>query len=263
MEPFETRSLRAQTPWGELALQLRSAPHPGAALILDGAFLMDSDAAESERRLAQRGLAVWEGRRAHQGPDVQEGSRSQPGCRVMVAGLGLGLTLRALLAQPGVARVDVVELFPQVVAWNRRELAELNGRALADARVSVHVGDLRGFLEAARRGGRPAGLGAYYLVLLDIDNGPTWLSLPANAWLYDPEGFARLQAVLAPGGLVAYWATEPCPEFEALLEARVAEDGGQSAWSRESVVYEPEGMDRTLGPGRRMESYLYFLEWRG
>ena len=124
MEFSETRTLRSETPWGELALQLRGGPRGGAALILDGAFLMDSDAAESERRLARRGLEVWAATSGG-AASAEQGRHSAP-CRVLVAGLGLGLTLRALLADPRVGRVEVVELLAPLVAWNRGALAGLN-----------------------------------------------------------------------------------------------------------------------------------------
>lgn len=51
--------------------------------------------------------------------------------RVMVGGLGLGFTLRGVLYYIGAeAQVDVVELVPQVVEWNRQYLRDLNGALL-------------------------------------------------------------------------------------------------------------------------------------
>ena len=65
------------------------------------------------------------------------------GARLLVGGLGMGFTLAAALRQvrPD-ARVEVVELVPALVEWNRGPLAPLAGRPLDDARVSVVEADV-------------------------------------------------------------------------------------------------------------------------
>jgi len=258
MRPLET--LRADTPHGELVLQLRGGARPGAALFLAGSILMDSDLAASERELARRGLAALEearqsdgapggeARESGDGPGEAMGGapRRARGCSVLVAGLGLGLTLEELLSLRGVGRIEVVEIFAPLVDWNRGPLAPLNGRALADPRVGVRVGDLREFLEADLRGAA-----RYDLLLLDIDNGPTWLSLAGNSWLYEREGLERLRAHTAPRGVIAFWATEASAPFEDVLR-RTA----WGAWRRETIRC-------PLGDGQRVLEYtLYLLRLR-
>lgn len=59
------------------------------------------------------------------------------GSRALVHGLGLGVIIKGLLAQPEVAHVDVVERSPEVVMLCASPFAE----ALANGRLTIHVGD--------------------------------------------------------------------------------------------------------------------------
>ncbi|MCK4305652.1 MAG: spermidine synthase [Candidatus Eisenbacteria sp.] len=237
MDPTRQRTLRENTPWGELALQLRSGPEPSAALILDGMFLMDSESGVSERALAERGLDLL-----HRGR-LGNTARGAAPWRVLLGGIGLGITLRALLAHPEVGFVQVVEIFPALLEWNRTHLGFLNGHSLDDPRVSCHAGDLLGFLADPL---------TFDLLLLDIDNGPTWLSLPSNASLYTAGGLDLIGASLAPGSVAVFWATERSPAFEDCLSSL---PWGQ--WHREEVSWRP------ARGGREMTDVLYALIRKG
>src|SRR3954453_8012905 len=58
--------------------------------------------------------------------------------RVLIGGLGLGFTLRSVLERVGTeGRVEIAELMPEVVSWNREHLINLNGSLLADGRVTL------------------------------------------------------------------------------------------------------------------------------
>jgi spermidine synthase len=132
--------------------------------------------------------------------------------RVLVGGLGLGFTLRAVLDRvPADARVTVGELTSALVDWNRGPVAHLAGRPLDDPRVTVRLGDVAGAI--AEGGGR---LDA---ILLDVDNSPSALVHPANAKLYTPEGLHAAHAALAPGGVLAVWSVGSDAAFEARLAA--------------------------------------------
>ena len=72
-------------------------------LIVDGVFAMDTVQVSSELRLASETLRRLAG----------------SGWRVLLGGLGLGYTLRELLADQRVAAVEVVELEPELVTWLR------------------------------------------------------------------------------------------------------------------------------------------------
>ena len=130
--------------------------------------------------------------------------------RVLVGGLGMGFTLRATLdlLPPG-ATVRVVELVPAVVEWNRGPLGAIAGHPLNDRRVRVEVGDV-GFTLRANPGGFDA-------ILLDVDNGPSAFTTPANEGLYDNGGVAASYAALRPGGALAVWSAWEDRKFEQRL----------------------------------------------
>jgi spermidine synthase len=164
---------------------------------IDRYELMASRAHGSEEELARLALSALGPRAA---------STAAP--RVLIGGLGMGFTLRAALDalgdQPG-AVVDIAEVFPAVVVWNRGPLAPLARHPLADPRVNVMEADVADVVAAAA--------GRYDAVLLDVDNGPEALTLESNHRLYAPAGLRRLLAALAPGGVLAVWSTDDDPRF--------------------------------------------------
>jgi spermidine synthase len=131
---------------------------------------------------------------------------------VLIGGLGMGFTLRAALdVLPPGASVQVMELVPAVVEWNRGPLGELAGRPLDDARVRLEDGDVALALRASP--------GAFDAVLLDVDNGPAALTSASNAGLYDRQGVAAARASLRPGGVLAVWSARDDRGFERRLRA--------------------------------------------
>lgn len=121
--------------------------------------------------------------------------------RVLVGGLGMGYTLARVLRLVGDrAQVDVVELVPEVLEWNRKWLGELNGHPLRDPRVHAFEGDVTNVIRDARA--------SYDAILLDVDNGPRAITSEGNDWLYDREGLAAAALALRPGGALAIWSTD-------------------------------------------------------
>jgi len=114
---------------------------------VDGVELMASDLHGSEERLAHLACEALTG-------------RPTP-WRFLVGGLGMGFTLRAALdALPLDSSVVVAEIVPEVVAWNRNELAHLAGWPLEDPRVEVALADVARVLrEPALLGCGPPGCG--------------------------------------------------------------------------------------------------------
>ena len=132
--------------------------------------------------------------------------------RVLIGGLGFGFTLcRVLELCPPSATVDVAELLPEVVTWNRVLLAGVNGRLVDDPRVKVHICDVGALLDHA-------GPNHYHAILLDVDNSPDPLVQQDNARLYQTAGLVRARAALHPGGRVVYWSANRDPGFAKALE---------------------------------------------
>lgn len=181
---------------GEVVLRVRHTAR-GAVheLIANGAFLMDSAETRSERAL---------------GALVDAGHRS-----VLVGGMGMGFTLRAVLDRVHAdTRVDVVEIDPVIARWACTHLAHLNEHAVEDPRVRVVIADVAAHLGASA--------GRYDAILLDVDNGPDFLAQEENAALYDEAGLERALDALAPDGLLAIWSSHEAPVMEARLRARAS-----------------------------------------
>jgi len=129
---------------------------------------------------------------------------------VLVGGLGLGFTLRAVLDRVASdAVVTVNELVPELVGWNRTQLAELNDRPLDDPRCEIVVGDV---FETIKRS-----LGTFDVILLDVDNGPIALSNAKNQRIYSEQGVRSCYRALRPGGVLAVWSSGPNARYERRL----------------------------------------------
>jgi spermidine synthase len=123
----------------------------------------------------------------------------------------MGFTLKRALELVGrPATVEVAELMPELVEWNRTFLVEHNGPLLEDERTEIYHGDLFNCLSNGKKN-------TYDALLLDIDNTPDDLITAENARLYTPGFLATIRKSLTPGGCVAYWLSEPAPRFKKSL----------------------------------------------
>lgn len=130
---------------------------------------------------------------------------------VLVGGLGLGFTVRAVLDRlPGDARVVVAELVPALAAWNRAHVGHLAGRPLDDPRTRLQHGDALQRIAEAK--------GAFDAILLDVDNGPSALADARNARLYGDEGVRACRDALRAGGALAVWSAGPDERYLARLQ---------------------------------------------
>ena len=135
-------------------------------------------------------------------------ARKQPS--VLVGGLGMGFTLRAMLDRlPPDASVIVTELVPAVLDWNRGPLGPLAGHPLKDKRVRVEVGDVAATLRSS--------VDRFDAVLLDVDNGPAAFTSTENAALYANRGVAAVRTALKSGGVLAVWSAREDRKFEQRL----------------------------------------------
>lgn len=150
--------------------------------------------------------------------------------RILIGGLGLGYTLRAVLdlAAPD-AEVTVCELIPEIVEWNRGPLAHLADCALDDPRTRVLIGDVQAHLAKIDT--------CYDLILLDTDNGPDFLVRAANTGLYHDCGLGAVAMSLRPGGVVAFWSATMSQGFERRLSSQ------PWFWLRDDIPLVPGRVD--------------------
>jgi spermidine synthase len=179
---------RVATPAGEMTLSRRGDEF---SIRVRGIELMNSQSHQSEDELGRRTCAMI---------------RDVAAPRVLVGGLGLGFTLRAVLDSCAGA-IDVVELVPDVVRWNRTVLADLAGRPLEDPRVTVIEDDVGRVIEKAT---------GYHAIILDVDNGPDEL-FASNAKLYRRTGLVAAFRALVPGGVYAAWSSFESDTFTKWL----------------------------------------------
>lgn len=178
---------------GELRLMQRGAEF--SIMAERGNELMNSRVHGSEELLATMAAAKIRDRRTP---------------KVLIGGLGMGFTLRAVLAEaPKGAQVTVAEIVPKVVAWARGPLAEVVGGSLEDPRVKIHGGDVGDLIDGSE--------GGWDAILLDVDNGPDGLTRSGNDSLYDVAGLARAKRALSRGGVLGVWSAGPEPGFTPRL----------------------------------------------
>jgi spermidine synthase len=135
---------------------------------------------------------------------------------VLVGGLGLGYTARAVLDGVSAdAVVTVLEIVPQLVDWNRRYLGALANHPLSDERCRVVIGDVFDTLRLS-----PA---TFDVILLDVDNGPQGLSQAKNQRIYSDWGIGACLAALRPNGVLAVWSSGPNARYARRLEKHGAE----------------------------------------
>jgi spermidine synthase len=182
------------------ALELRHRGADDFVIALGGRILMTSRASHSEARL---------------GTLVATRLPASPAPRLLIGGLGLGLSLRAALAElPPRAAVEVVELNAVVLEWCRGPLAGLTGNAIADRRVRVVVGDVA---ERIRAASTSPGRGRFEGIALDLYEGVRPTPRPADDPVYGTAALARAHAALTPGGVFGRWSEQPDAAFARRL----------------------------------------------
>lgn len=189
------------TELGVLCLRRRELlASPGTVvteITLDGEFLMSSRHTASEEALARIALEMHPGEGLH----------------VLVGGLGLGYTAHAALASSRVARVEAVELLPQVIDWLEEGLVPLSAALRADARFRVVQEDAYARLTA------PPPADPFDLILIDIDHAPDERLGDVDDSFYTETGLELARRHLAPGGILGVWSYAESSPFSRALEA--------------------------------------------
>ena len=186
---------RQFTPMGEISLRRRQEPSLEVEVYearLDDEFLMSSLFTVAEVELARRALAEVPG------TDLD----------VVVGGLGLGYTARAVLDDRRVRSLNVIEALAEVIGWHQHHLLPLATDLTSDPRCHLVEGDFFAMVAGGSSFGAQA-LDRCHAVLVDIDHTPRHLLHRSHAAFYEPEGLRRLAGRLHPEGVFALWSDDP------------------------------------------------------
>ncbi len=194
-----------ETPMGAISLRRRREPSLQIDVYevkLGEEFLMSSLFTVAEIELARQGLA------AVAGTDLD----------VLVGGLGLGYTARAVLEDSRVRSLVVVEALGEVIRWHEHELLPDAAGLTSDPRTRLRKGDFFALAEADT-GFDPQTSGRrFHAILVDIDHTPRHVLHPSHAAFYTTTGLRRLSRHLHAGGVFALWSDDPPDHaFRALL----------------------------------------------
>jgi spermidine synthase len=182
-------------------LELRQRGERDFLILINGRVLMNSASNRSEivlGELAAKKVAL------------------RPKPRVLVGGLGMGLTLKAVLdALPAEAKVVVAEFNPVVVRWCRGPLADLTLRAVEDPRVEVIVDDVAYLIGKAAE----TKAGRFDAIVIDLYEGPHAKTDAANDPFYGSRALKTTATALTDEGVFAIWGENPDEAFEKRLAA--------------------------------------------
>ncbi|MFC4172695.1 hypothetical protein ACFOYU_11580 [Microvirga sp. GCM10011540] len=146
---------------------------------------------------------------------------------MIVGGLGLGYTARAVLEHAQVGSLLVVDALAEVIEWHQRGLLPLRAGLTFDPRCRLVLGDFSA--GAASEAGFDADQPGrrYHAILVDIDHSPKNVLHPSHAALYTVDGLTRLAAHLHLGGVFALWSNDPPDdEFQQALRQMFATSEG-------------------------------------
>ena len=149
---FEELDYRV-TPMGELILRRRFDPvigHDVFEAILNDEHLMSTHFTVAETELGRLGLQPLSG----------------DNWRVIVGGLGLGYTAAAVLENPKVCSLVVIDAIDEVVSWHKTGLLPLSQHLTQDPRVELRTGDFFALM------GSPQVAEKFDAIIVDIDHTP-------------------------------------------------------------------------------------------
>jgi spermidine synthase len=137
----------------------------------------------------------------------------RPKPRVLIGGLGMGLTLRAALdALPAPAQIVVAELNPITLMWCRGPLAGLTNHAVEDPRVVVVIDDVSKVIAGADNTTEK-----FDAIIIDLYEGPHAKTDARNDPFYGSRALEKTAAALSEGGIFAVWGENPDAGFEKRL----------------------------------------------
>jgi spermidine synthase len=111
---------------------------------------------------------------------------------VLVVGLGMGITLQATANHPGLERIDVIELSPDILAA-QAYLEEVNGKIVQNPLVHVQIDDGRLFMKMTPD----------HFDMITAD--PIHPKISRVGYLYTAEYYQSIREHLNEGGVVCQW----------------------------------------------------------
>ena len=198
------------TPWKTIEsiateegiLELRQRGERDFIITIGSQVLMNSLANRSELLLGQLGCSHLKG-------------NEKP--RVLVGGLGMGFTLKAVLdTLPPAALVVVAELNPIVLEWCQGPLAGLTENAVSDPRVTVEIGDVA---RRIRRSAVNGGESRFDAIIIDLYRGPHAKTDHRDDPFYGSRAIENMRAALKPCGVVAVWGENYDEGFDKRLQS--------------------------------------------
>ena len=210
------------TPIGTLVLRRRHEARLGVDILeikLGEEHLMSDLFTASEIALAELGLAACEGE----------------GLDVVVGGLGLGYTAKAVLDEKRTGSLITVEYLEAVIDWHRSGLLPLGAALTGDARCRLVESDFFAMARSADGFDPDVPGRTFDAILLDIDHSPDALLDERSTSFYQPEGLSLLARHLKPGGVFGLWSDEPTDDaFTARLGEVFLE-----AWAEPVTFHNP------------------------
>jgi spermidine synthase len=186
----------------EGVLELRQRDERDFLITVGGLVLMNSMANRSEVVLGQLGCQHL---KTHSSP------------RVLVGGLGMGCTLRAVLdSLPATAEVVVAEINPVVTEWCRGPLAGLTDGAASDPRVRIEIGDVASLVRNTAKADSSKKFDA---IVFDLYKGPHYHTDKLKDPLYGSRAIENARSALKPGGVFSIWGENYDEGFDKRLRA--------------------------------------------
>ena len=183
------------TPIGALSLRRRRILALGLdvfEIMLGEEHLMSSLFTASEIELGRLGIQATEGDRLD----------------VVVGGLGLGYTARAVLECDRVDSLTVIEMLKPVIEWHESGLLPIGTELAKDPRCTLRQGDFFELAASSEGFVAEAPGRRFDAVLVDIDHSPDALLNERSESFYTVAGLRSLARHLKPGGVFALWSDD-------------------------------------------------------
>ena len=179
-------------------LELKQRGKGDYLITVGSQILMNSKAQRSEMALGKLGC---------------QGLEQHPRPCVLVGGLGMAITLRAILdTLPDTAQVKVAELNSIIYKWCLGPLSELTGGAANDPRVTIEITDVAKLIKKTDN--------EYFdAIILDLYRGPHPQTDRRNDPIYGSRAIKHAHSALKPGGIFAVWGENPDRGFETRLSS--------------------------------------------